>query len=141
MSGLLGGFLLVLVGQRRIGLQLDQVLEVVQLSAVHRVPVVEAAVRGLTSIRGRMVPLIHLGSLLEGKADGGGLGTIGVVVTLGGRRVCLEVEDAEVLVREPVMPVPPGEALPWAVGVARSADGLVPVLDLHALSSRFTEVA
>jgi chemotaxis signal transduction protein len=88
-----------------------------------------------------MIALIHLGSLLEGKPVAAGPGTIGVVVTLGGRRVCLEVEDAEVLVREPVLPVPPGEVLPWAAGVARSADGLVPVLDLHALSSRFTEVA
>jgi hypothetical protein len=66
---------------------------------------------------------------------------MGVVVTMGGRRLCLEVDDAEVLVREPVLPVPPGEALPWAVGVARYAEGLVPLLDLPALSSRLTEAA
>jgi hypothetical protein len=68
-------------------------------------------------------------------------GNVGVVVNLSGRRVCLEVEDAEVLVRGTALPVPPGETLPWAVGVARHAEGLVPLLDLPALSSRLTEAA
>lgn len=141
MSGPASGFLLVRVGERRVGLQLAHVVEVTHLSDVHPVPVVETAVRGLIAVHGRMVPLVHLGSLLDHKSCPPGSGTIGVVVILTGRRVCLEVDDAEVLVREPVLPVPPGEALPWAVGVARYGDGLVPLLDLAALSSRFTEAA
>jgi chemotaxis signal transduction protein len=120
VSGPASGFLLVRVGERRVGLQLAHVVEVTHLSEV---------------------PLVHLGSLLDHKSCPPGSGTIGVVVILTGRRVCLEVDDAEVLVREPVLPVPPGEALPWAVGVARYGDGLVPLLDLAALSSRFTEAA
>jgi len=63
------------------------------------------------------------------------------VVNLSGRRVCLEVEDAEVLVRETGLPVPPGETLPWAIGVARHDQGLVALLALSALSSRLTEAA
>jgi purine-binding chemotaxis protein CheW len=136
-----GGFLLVRVDGRRLGLQLGQVLQVVQLGDVRPVPVTDMAVRGLVSVHGRMLPLVHLGALLEGKGCPAGAGGMGVVVTLGGRRFCLEVDDAEVLVREPVLPVPPGEALPWAVGVARYAEGLVPLLDLPALSSRLTEAA
>jgi len=62
-------------------------------------------------------------------------------VAIDGTRVCLEIEEAEVLVREPAMPVPPGEALPWAVGVARYGEDLVPLLDLAALSSRLMEAA
>jgi hypothetical protein len=88
-----------------------------------------------------MVPLVHLGSLLEGVRYPPMAGNIGVVVTVDGRRVCLEIEEAEILVREPALPVPPGETLPWAVGVARHADGLVPLLDLSALSSRLMEAA
>ena len=136
-----GGFLLVRVDGRRLGLQLGQVLQVVQLGDVHPVPVTDTAVRGLVSVHGRTLPLVHLGALLEGKGCPAGVGGMGVVVTMGGRRLCLEVDDAEVLVREPVLPVPPGEALPWAVGVARYAEGLVPLLDLPALSSRLTEAA
>jgi chemotaxis signal transduction protein len=139
VSARAGGFLLVRVGQRRLGLLVEQVLEVVPVGEVHPVPVMETAVRGLVAVHGRMLPLVHLDSLLEGRPTPLGTGTVGVVVNLSGRRVCLEVEDAEVLVRETALPVPPGETLPWAVGVARYAEGLVPLLDLAALSSRLTE--
>jgi hypothetical protein len=64
-----------------------------------------------------------------------------VVVMVDGRRVGLEVDDAEVIVRDPAMPVPPGATFPWAIGVARHPDGLVPLLDLAALSSRFMEAS
>jgi chemotaxis signal transduction protein len=136
-----GGFLLVRAGGRRVGLQLSQVLEVIQLGEVHRVPVMERAVRGVVAVHGRMVPLVHLGSLLEGVAYPATASTVGVVVTVEDRRVCLEIEEAEIIVREPPLPVPPGQTLPWAVGVARHAGELVPLLDLTALSSRLTEAA
>lgn len=141
MSRHTSGFLLVRAGNRRVGLQLSQVLEVIQIGEVHPVPVIEPAVRGLVAVHGRMLPLVHLGSLLDGRQSPVAAGTVGVVVTVNDRRVCLEIEEAEILVREPAMPVPPGEALPWAVGVARYADALVPLLDLPALSSRLMETA
>jgi len=141
MSRSVSGFLLVRAGNRRVGLQLSQVLEVILVGDVHTVPVMEPAVRGVIAVHGRMLPLVHLGSLLESKPYPPSIGTVGVVISVSGRRVCLEVEEAEVLVRETAMPVPPGEALPWAVGVARYDEGLVPLLDLPALSSRLMEAA
>jgi chemotaxis signal transduction protein len=51
------------------------------------------------------------------------------------------VEAAEIMVREPALPMPAGETLPWAVGVARYNGELVPLLDLSALSSRLVEAA
>ena len=63
------------------------------------------------------------------------------VVTVDGRRVGLEIDDAEVVVREPALPVPPGATFPWAIGVARHPEGLVPLLDLAALSARFMEAS
>jgi purine-binding chemotaxis protein CheW len=134
-----GGFLLVRTSTRRVGLQLAQVLEVISLGEVRPVPVVEPAVRGVVAVRGRMVPLVHLGALLDGVPCSPAAGATGVVVAVDGRRVCLEVEEAELLVREPVLPVPPGETLPWAVGVARVEEDLVPLLDVAAISSRLTE--
>ena len=135
------GFLLVRIGERRVGLQLNQVQEVVQVGEVHPVPVRDTAVRGLVRVHGRMVPLVHLGLLLEGKAGPAVPSSTGVVVALADRRICLEVDDAEVLAREVVLPVPPGEALPWALGVARYGEWLVPILDLPAISSRLMETA
>ena len=61
---------------------------------------------------------------------------------LAGRRVCLEVDEAEVVLREPGLPVPPECSLPWAVGGgAAPTSGLVPLLDLTALGARITEAA
>jgi chemotaxis signal transduction protein len=136
-----GGFLLVRVGNRRVGLQLSQVVEVTQLGPVHPVPSVEPAVRGVVAVQGRMVPVVHLGALLAGSPCPAKTENLAVVVMLDDRRLCLEIDEAEIIVRQPALPVPPGETLPWAVGVARYGDGLVPLLDLSVLGSRLMEAA
>lgn len=141
MSSNATGFLLVRAGKRRVGLPLAQVLEVTSLGEVHPVPAIERAMRGLVTIHGRAMPLVHLESLLDGSSCPPSFGSLGVVITVDGRRVCLEIEEAEILVREPALPVPPGETLPWAIGVARHGENLVPLLDLQALSSRLMEAA
>ncbi len=59
-----------------------------------------------------------------------------MLVRLNGRYVAFEVDDADEVVREPALPVPPGQSLPWATGVAQREGGLVPILDLDALGDR-----
>jgi chemotaxis signal transduction protein len=135
------GFLLVRAGERLVALPLAHVLEVTAVGQVHSVPSVDPAMRGLVTVHRQAMPLVHLGALLEGGACPPSAGSVGVVIAVDGRRVCLEVEEAEILVREPVLPVPPGETLPWAIGVARYGETLVPLLDLPALSSRLMEAA
>jgi chemotaxis signal transduction protein len=135
------GWLLVRAGGRRVGLALDQVIEVLDLGPVYPVPSTEPAVRGVTSSRGRLVPLVHLASLLDGRASAASGGGTAVMVRLGGRRVCLEVDDAEEVLREPGLPVPEDAALPFAVAVARQPDGIVPLLDLTAIGARISETA
>jgi chemotaxis signal transduction protein len=132
------GWLLVRAGDRRVGLMLNQVVEVLDLGPVHPVPSTDPAVRGVTSSRGRIVPLVHLGSLLGGEPVGGGTA---VLVRLGSRRLCVEVDDAEEVLREPGLPVPPDVSLPFAVAVARLPDGIVPLLDLTAVGARIAETA
>jgi len=141
MSRAGGGFLLVRIGSRRVGLELAHVIEVIQLGPVHPVPSREPAVRGVTTVQGRIVPVLHLGALLDLAPCPATIGDLIVVVTVDGRRVGLEIDDAEVVVREPALPVPPGATFPWAFGVARHPEGLVPLLDLAALSSRFMEAS
>jgi hypothetical protein len=85
------------------------------------------------------VPVIHLGALLEGASCPPTCGEVGVLVNVAGRHLCLEVDDAELLVRDRGLPVSQDSTLPWALGVARHGDALVPLLDLPALSSRFME--
>lgn len=141
MSRELGGFLLVRTGSRRVGLELAQVIGIMQVGIVHPVPSREPSVRGVAHVHGRIMPVVHLGALLESGSCPAPAGDLVVVVTVDGRRVCLEIDDAEVVVREAALPVPAGSTLPWAIGVARHADGLVPLLDLSALSARFVEAS
>ena len=130
------GFLLVRAERRAYGLPLDRVVEVADLTEVLEVPHTEAAMRGLTPLRGRLVPLVHLAAFLGRRAPPVERGRAVVVVELHGRLVAFEVDDAEAVVREAPLPLPEGESLPWATGVAPRQDGLVPILDLDALGDR-----
>src|SRR5437899_1869898 len=136
------GYLLVRVDGKPYGLPLGRVLEVGDLGEVLDVPRALAAVRGVTPLRGRLVPLIHLGALLGERSPPPDRGRTAVLVELGAgegvRRVALEVDDADDVVRETALPVPRGESLPWAAGVARRKGTLVPILDLDALGDRIT---
>jgi chemotaxis signal transduction protein len=130
------GWLLVRAGERRVGLMLNQVVEVLDLGPVHPVPSTDPSVRGVTSSRGRIVPLIHLATLLGAR---GGQGGTAVLVHLDTRRVCVEVDEAEEVLREPGLPVPSDISLPFAVAVARRPDGIVPLLDLTGVGTRIAE--
>ena len=140
MSGS-AGHLLVRAGGRLVGLPLDQVVEVLDPGAAFPVPAREPSMRGVAVIRGRILPLVHLGALLDGGPCPPERSETGVLVDLAGRRLCLEVEGAESVLYEPGLPVPSGTALPWAAAVARTEGGLVPLLDLAALGARITETS
>ncbi len=136
------GYLLVRSEGKSYGLPIGRVLEVGDATEVLNVPRKLPAVCGLTPLRGRLVPLIHLAAFLTGSeapsTAGGGVRTV-VLVELGasGRQVAFEVDDADAVVREQPLPVPRGQTLPWAGGVAeQEGGGLVPILDLDALGDR-----
>jgi purine-binding chemotaxis protein CheW len=136
------GFLLIRVEGKRYGLPLARVLEVGDLGDVLDVPRALPAMRGLTPLRGRLVPLVHLGALMGERPAPAELGRAAVLVELGAgegiRHVAFEVDDADDVVREPALPVPEGEALRWASGVARRRGALVPILDLDLLGDHIT---
>lgn len=134
------GYLLVRVAGKEYGLPLARVLEVGDLGEVLDVPRTLPAVRGVTPLRGRLVPLVHLGALMGNRPPPPEHGHTAVLVEFGAgeglRQVAFEVDDADDVVREAALPVSPGESLPWAAGVARRRGALVPILDLDALGER-----
>ena len=139
-AGAMKGYLLVRSEGKSYGLPVARVLEVGDATEVLSVPRKLPAVRGLTPLRGRLVPLIHLGSFLTGNqapATTPAVRTV-VLVELGAsrRQVAFEVDDADAVVREQPLPVPRGQMLPWAAGVAEQEGALVPILDLDALGDR-----
>jgi chemotaxis signal transduction protein len=117
------------------------VVEVLDPGTSFPVPAREPAVRGVAIVRGRILPLVHLGTLLDGGDCLPERTDTGVLIELAGRRLCLEVEEAESVLYDAGLAVPQGSALPWAAAVARTDRGLVPLLDLAALGARFTEIA
>lgn len=134
------GYLLVRAEGKAYGFPVGRVLEVSDAGEVLDVPRSLPAVRGLTPLRGRLVPLIHLGAFLTGRPAPAETGRTVVVVQLAGKQVAFEVDDADAVIREQPLPVPRGQTLPWAAGVAEQAGGgdLVPILDLDALADRLT---
>lgn len=135
------GYLLVRAGGKAYGLPVARVLEVGDATEVLSIPRKIPSLRGLTPLRGRLVPLVHLGALLAGAEappDAGTRARTVVLVELGAsaKQVAFEVDDADAVVREQPLPVPRGQTLPWAAGVAEQEDGLVPILDLEALGDR-----
>lgn len=131
--------LLARAGARRVALPLEHLVEVVDPGPTVPVPAREPALRGLASLRGRLIPLVHLGALLDGGACPERPSDAAIVIAVGGRALCLEVEAVEEVTQGELVPVPAGEALPWALGVVRAADGLVPILDVAAVGSRLLE--
>jgi len=132
------GFLMVRSERRPYGLPLDRVVEVADITEVLPVPRAEVSVRGLTPLRGRLVPLVHLAAFLGRRAPPDERGRAAVLVRVGGagRVVAFEVDDADEVVREAPLPLPDGASLPWAAGVAPRGDGLIPILDLESLGDR-----
>ena len=132
------GYLLVTAGGRAIGLAVEGVVEVFSPAAAWPVPSQSPALRGVVPVRGRLVPLVNLGALLGGTCPAG-QGDTAVLVDVP-RPVALEVESAEAVIHESLLPPPEGEQLPWAVGLAARAAGPVPVLDLAAVLARLAAV-
>ena len=62
-----------------------------------------------------------------------------MLASLEGRPVGLEVEEADLLTRQDLLPVPPDETVPWASAMVRGTSGLIPILNLDAFRDRLLE--
>lgn len=134
-------YLLVRAGGREVGLPLESLIEVIDPPAPLPVPTRDPAIRGVVPFRGRLVPLVHLGTLLAGgeAAATGPLGGAAILVRAGGLQFALEVDVADTVAHDAVRPLPADSALPWAAAIAPRPDGPVPLLDLGAIASRLAE--
>lgn len=126
-------FLLVEAGRRQLGLPLASVQGVEPLGPVQPVPSRDAACQGVTSARGQLLPVLDLAVLVSGA---GGSGETAVLLRLGDRPCCLQVDDAVAIVSGDLLPVPAGESLTWASGVVARPEGLVPLVDPDVLVER-----
>lgn len=130
------GYLLVEAGGARYGLRLADVRQVIELPPAYAAPSMHRAVLGVIQAGGRLMPLVDLAALVESDRDPAPGAVLGVVTLCADRLVTLAVEEAEAVVRDDPGPLPPGWDLPWALGVAREGETLVPVIDMDVLAER-----
>lgn len=129
-------YLLVRSGRARYGVPLKDVIEVVDAVEVVVVPSSHPAVRGVSAVRGRLVPRVHLEGLLQGRAGPAVVPPTLVIAEAGGRPVAFEVDEVDLASHGDVLPVPAEWTGPSAIGVAQHDGDLVPVLDVPALVGR-----
>ncbi len=122
------------VGAELFAFELVAAEEAVELEAVHAVPDMPEAMRGVIDLRGRLVPVYSpAGTLRMPHAPEGG---VLVLMRSGERRVALVVDDVEdviVLDRTMLRPPPSADADNLVLGVAFIGDALVTVVDAHVL--------
>src|SRR2546429_1352025 len=121
------GYLLVRVDGRSYGLPLARVLEVGDLAEVLDVPRALPAMRGLTPVRGHLVPVVHLGALMSDGTPPAERGRTAVLVEIGagGRRRprAFGVEEADGGGREGARPGPRGARVRRGSGGGRHRAG------------------
>lgn len=132
----MSGCLLVRAGGSTYGLKLDQVVEVVDGFEVSAVPAVHMAVRGVTQMRHRSVPLVHLSSLITNEPVPSDTMETAVLTRCLDSMVAFEVDDADAVAHYEAIAVPAAWQLPWVCSVIRNEGGLVPVIDLDILGER-----
>jgi chemotaxis signal transduction protein len=134
-------YLLVRSGRARYGVPLRDVVEVVDAGEVAFVPAAHPAVRGVATVRGRLLPRVHLEGLLSGRAGPAVAPPTLVIAGAAGRSVAFEVDEVDLAPQGEVLPLPVAWNGPSAIGVARHEGDLIPVLDVPALVTRLERPA
>ncbi len=130
----MSAFLLVRSADRRYAVPVSEVLEIVQLSRPLPAPAAHPAMRGVVSIRERLVSLVHLGALVSESMPPDQPASSAVLLESKGIRFALEVDGADDVVRGSLMPVEDRRARSWVAGLIPIGDLRVPVLDIPALA-------
>jgi two-component system chemotaxis response regulator CheV len=118
------------------GLPVGQVVEVAEGFELYPTPSAHPAVRGVTSMRNRLIPLVNLSWLLTDKAPDSCASELVVLVRAGETLLALQVDDAEGVSSEAPRPVPEAWHLPWSAGVADRGETLIPIVDVQLLVER-----
>lgn len=139
-------FLTFGVGQHEYGLDVQHVLEITGLQRITPVPDMPEYVRGLTNLRGKVIPLVDMRQRFGLSRTEIGERTCAVVVQSGSISVGLIVDSVNEVLRLPgnqVEAAPQYSSAPemrYAGQIAKVSDTVKLILDLNALLAD-TEVA
>jgi purine-binding chemotaxis protein CheW len=140
MTGL--GLLVMRSNDRSMAVRVAEVIEVGDRGAWQVVPTQLPAMRGVVVVRGRLVPLIHLGALVGHGAAPPSPAPLMVVAESRGQWVALEVDEVDSASAVDVLAEAQAGGLPGlSAGALRRDDKWIPVLNLEALARRWQEPA
>ena len=128
-----------LLGDEEYGVSIQQVREIIRVSEITRVPGAPANVRGVTNLRGRIVPVFEIRTRFGLDEAVVGEETRILLVEVEKRMLGLMVDEVRQVVKVPadsVLPPPAdiiSEGSEHIVGVAKQGDALVILLDLDRL--------
>lgn len=132
-------YLLVRAGGSYCGLAAHQVLAVADGFELYPAPSSHPAVRGVTPMRDRLVPLVDLAGLIAENAVA--QGETVVLAEAGDALIALQVDDAYEMISGTLSPVPKVWRSPWALGVDERGETLVPIIDIELLVERLVPAA
>ena len=119
------------IGQRDYATRLGDVREVVRLQGLADLPGMAAPLAGVLDLRGTALPVLDL------RPSGGGRGDVLVVAREGAEPVGVAVDRVRAVVRaddlSPAGGTEPGVLPSYVVDVLRGPDGVVFLVDLHAM--------
>ncbi len=133
------GVLLVRTEGRRLGLRLADVAEVGDVGAIQAVPATIPSMRGVVQVRDRLVPLFHLGALVDGRRcpPAAPMSTM-VLAQVAGRWIAMEVEEADAAPGEEILTTFMESGVESrTLGAVKRAEGWIPILNLDALAERW----
>ena len=136
MTGL--GLLVMRSGDRTMAVRVEEVIEVGDRGTWQAVPSQLPAMRGVVLVRGRLVPLIHLGALVGSGAAPPSPASLMVVAESRGQWVALEVDEVDSADARDVLAEEQAGGLPGlSTGALRRDEKWIPVLNLEALARRW----
>ena len=140
MSG--QNLLVVRSGGRAFAIRYADIVEIGDRAAWQQVPARIDALRGVTQVRGRLLPLVHLGALIEGHAPPAEAAPLMVVAESQGWWVALEVDEVDSAEVEDFLGEEQDGGLSgMSAGAIRREGRWIPVLNLEALARRWQEPA
>lgn len=129
------------LGNERYGVEITAIQEIIQVSAIMRIPSAPPHVEGVTNLRGRIIPVLNLRGRLGMPAAEQTEQTRIVVVSVEGSAVGLMVDAVSEVVRIPQSAIDPPSVLvtlpddDLVRGIGKTEDGLICLVNLRSLVS------
>lgn len=129
----------LLLGEEKYGINIMDIEEILRMLDITKVPKAPSFVEGIINLRGKVIPIVDLRKKLGIIAGDYTNSTRVVVVNLSGKKIGFIVDHVEEVLRVEADIIDRAPAASTSIenryieGVARMAEGMVIILDVHQI--------